>query len=79
MKPRFPAATRYTRLLIYRKVGTRWVLVSQPLARNYAAGSMTKYLARLRLGIAGHYRIQARGVLAGTATTLSTPAYVRVR
>lgn len=79
MKPRVPATTRYTRLLIYRKVGVRWVLVSAPLARNYAAGSSTKYVARLRLGTAGYYKIQARGVVSGNATTISAPAHVRVR
>lgn len=76
---RKPKVTGRTPLLIYRKVGVRWVLVSQPLATNLSAGAQTKYTARLRLTVAGYYKIQAKGVLAGNATTFSTPAYVTVR
>jgi hypothetical protein len=79
MKPRVPATTRTTRLLIYRRVGARWVLFSQPLAVNYGAGTMTRYSARLRIATAGYYRIQGKGVVSGLVTTLSTPAYVTVR
>jgi hypothetical protein len=76
---RKPKVTGRTPLLISRKVGARWVLVSQPLATNLSAGTQTKYTARIRLGIAGYHRIQAKGVLAGNATTLSTPDYMTVR
>ena len=76
---RKPRVAGYTPLLVYRKVGTRWVYVTTRSARNLLQATQSKYVGTVRVTLAGYYRIQAKGVASGNVTTLSTPAYVRVR